>query len=73
VLTNFCEGQNAYLSKRFIDVLGDRDKCSEHGLLERYPASGCRGARRSLFGPYLYNRSDEFDDLLFLNGEFVVP
>ena len=72
-LTNFCEGQNAYLPEGFFDVLRDGNERSQHGFREGYPACGGRVIRCPLFGPYLDNCPDKFDDLLFLNSKFIVP
>ena len=73
VLTNFREGQNAYLPKRFFNVLRDGNERSQHRFREGYPTRRCRVIRSPLFGPYLDNCPNEFYDLLFLNGELIVP
>ena len=70
LLTNFCEGQNAYLPERLIDVFGDGNKRSQYGFAKGHPACSCVG-RCPLFCPYLYDCSYEFDGLLLLNSEFV--
>ena len=73
MLTNLCESQDAYLSERLIDVLRDGNECSQHWLGKRDPTRSCRVVRCPLFCSYLDNRSNEFDDLLFLHSEFIVP
>jgi len=72
-LTDFREGQNADLPERLFDVFSDGNERSQNGLRERYPTcSGCV-IRRSQLCANLDNCSNKFDDLLFLDSEFVVP
>ena len=73
VLTNFGEGQNTDLSERLLNMFRNGNERSKNGFRERYPTCGCCVIRRSLLGTYLDDRPDEFDDLLLLNSELIVP